>query len=168
MKAWHVLVVFVLALGTIWAASYFEDTYISYTETTFNNKIATADSVRVTTNAIPVVDLQRSQSKYTAIEYGIYIPNADTCCGDTNGVAAGTLNQKDTGKIILQGERNGTWYRIRCDSGALPYTQHVYLAGDSLFTGYDNIRFQLYAADTAANGDSVGYGGTTLDVRLVK
>lgn len=160
------LVVGLVGIGI--AASYFDDTYITYTESTFNNTVASADSVRYTTDAIPIADLVNKRSKYTAVEYGIYIPNADTCCGDTNGVGAGTLTQKDTGKIILQGERNGTWYTIRTDSGLLPYNKHVYLSGDSLCIGYDNIRFQLYAADTAANGDSVGYGGVALDVRLVK
>lgn len=163
-----ILLLVVGLVGVGIAASYFDDTYVQYTESTFNNTVASADSVRYTTNALPMADLSQGRSKYTAIEYGIYIPNADTCCGDTNGVAAGTLTQKDTGKIILQGERNGTWYRIRCDSGTLPYSAHVYLSGDSLCVGYDNIRFQLYAADTAANGDSVGYGGVALDVRLVK
>lgn len=163
-----ILVSVLLSVGLVWAASYFEDTYITYTESTFNNTVAAADSVRTTTDAIPIADLVNKRSKYTAIEYGLYIPNADTCCGDTNGVAAGTLTQKDTGKIILQAERNGTWYTIRTDSGALPLSKHIYLSGDSLMTGYDNVRFQLYCADTAANGDSVGFGGTTLDVRLVK
>lgn len=163
-----ILVSVLLSVGLVWAASYFEDTYITYTESTFNNKVGAADSVRYTTDAIAIADLVNKRSKYTAIEYGIYMPNGDTCCGDTNGVAGGTLTNVDTGKIILQAERNGSWYRIRCDSGTLPMTKHIYLNGDSLFTGYDNIRFQLYVADSAANADSIGWGGVALDVRLVK
>ena len=159
----------VIGIAVAAYATYYVDTNTNYTELTFNNMASAADSARVTTNAIAIGDQNADNSLYNAVAYQITIADADTCCGDTNGVTNGLtrLAKVDTGKIILQAERNGTWYTIRTDSGVLPYSKHIYIDGDSLFDGYDNIRFQLYAADTAGSADSIGWG-VTLDTRLVK
>lgn len=164
-----VVALLALTLASVVYAAYFVDVNTNYVKTQIHNKAASLDSVSYRMDAIALVDDAIDRTLYTALEYTVTIANGDTCCGDTNGIGSGyaKLAAVDTGKIRLQGYRNGAWFPIRVDSGTLPLSKHIYLTGDSLMTGYDLMRLDLYLADTAAAADSVGWA-PQVAVRLIK
>lgn len=154
--AWWAFVV--LLYGTVAAGVFMLRTTTQYTKTQVTNKAAAnVDSVRYSTASVPLYRSEDGTVLYTGVDYSVTVANGDTCCGDTNGVGSGTIGMVDTCKVILIGERDGTLFQIRRDSGTIPYNSHINLSSDSVLKGYDALYLQLYMFDTAANGDSIGW-----------